>query len=205
VVLATALRSDGNAIDIGANVGAVLTEILRIAPDGRHIAYEPIPGLRQRLEAGFPSVDVRGRALSDHSGTVDFVHVTDAPAMSGLRKRADLPNDAHTEQISVVVERLDDALDEAYVPSLIKIDVEGAEVNVVRGAARTLERHRPFLLFEHGAGGADLYGRSSGELFDVIDGVGLRIFDLEGSGPFSRQAFEEMFDKPVWNWLAAPR
>jgi FkbM family methyltransferase len=205
VVLATALRADGNAIDIGANVGAVLTEILRIAPDGRHIAYEPIPALRQRLEAGFPGVDVRGRALSDHSGTADFVHVTDAPTRSGLRRRPDLPPGAHTEQISVAVERLDDDLEDGYAPTLIKIDVEGAEVDVIRGAARTLERHRPVLLFEHGAGGADLYGRSSGELFEVLDGVGLRIFDLEGDGPFSRQAFEEMFDRPVWNWLAAPR
>ena len=205
VVVAAALRSGGNAIDVGANEGTVLAQLLAVAPDGHHIAYEPIPELQRRLCSAFPQVEVRGRALSDEAGTAEFVHVVDAPTMSGLRRRTDLPPDARTERISVTMERLDDALEETYVPSLIKIDVEGAEVKVIRGAASTLERHRPFVLFEHGLGGADLYGSSSGELFDLLDGAGLRIFDLDGEGPFTRVAFEEMFAKPVWNWLAAPR
>jgi FkbM family methyltransferase len=204
VVLAATLRVNGNAIDVGANEGGVLAAILAVAPDGDHIAYEPIPWLQDRLRDAFPEVDVRGRALSDAAGTAEFVHVIDVPTMSGLRRRADLPADARTETISVIVERLDDALEDGYVPALIKIDVEGAEVNVVRGAAATLERHRPFVVFEHGTGGADLYGSSSGELFDILEGAGMRIFDLEGAGPFTRTQFEEMFAEPVWNWLAAP-
>ena len=205
VVLATALRANGNAVDVGANEGGVLAQILAVAPDGHHIAYEPVPDLQRRLRARFPQVDVRGRALSDEAGTADFFHVVEAPTRSGLRRRADLASDARTERISVSMERLDDALDASYVPALIKVDVEGAEVKAIRGAAETLARHRPVVLFEHGVGGADLYGSSSGELFDVLDGAGLRIFDLEGNGPFTRAAFEEMFDRPVWNWLAAPR
>ena len=46
VALATALRHDGNAIDVGANQGDTLEMILAVAPDGRHIAYEPIPDWR---------------------------------------------------------------------------------------------------------------------------------------------------------------
>jgi FkbM family methyltransferase len=205
VVLATALGSGDNAIDIGANRGAVLEQIVTLAPNGHHIAYEPLPDLRRRLEQEFPQVDVRAGALSDESGTAEFVHVIDAPAFSGLRKREDLADDARVERISVSVECLDDALDADYVPSLIKIDVEGAEVKVIRGAAATIERHRPYVLFEHGVGGADLYGSASGELFDLLDGAGLRIFDLDGNGPFARGQFEEQFTQPVWNWLAAPR
>ena len=205
IVLATALRADGNAIDVGANRGEVLTQILAVAPEGRHIAYEPIPHLQRQLQATFPSVDVRGRALSDGSGTAEFVHVIDAPTRSGLRARTDLDHTARTERISVTVERLDWALDEAYVPALIKIDVEGAEVKAIRGAVATLERHRPHVLFEHGVGGADLYGSSSGELWDLLDAAGLRIFDLDGNGPYARTHFEDQFVAPVWNWLAAPR
>jgi FkbM family methyltransferase len=205
VVLATALRSTSNAIDVGANEGAMLQLITVIAPSGRHIAYEPIPALHAQLVARFPDVDVRGGALSDETGTVQFAHVVDAPAYSGLRPRTDLPRGAEqVEQIPVAVERLDDALEDSYVPSLIKIDVEGAELNVMRGAAATLERHRPFVLFEHGVGGADLYGSKSGDLFDLLHGAGLRIFDLEGEGPYSRGQFEAMFAEPVWNYLAAP-
>jgi FkbM family methyltransferase len=205
VVLATALRRDGNAIDVGANQGDTLEMILAVAPDGRHVAYEPIPGLAQRLAVRFPGVDVRNAACSDEAGSAEFTHVLNAPAMSGLRQREDLPAHAsEVERFSVRLDKLDDALPDGYVPSLVKIDVEGAELLVMRGAAETLARHRPFVIFEHGIGGADLYGSQPGELFDLLDGAGLRIFDLEGEGPYSRDRFEAVFTEPIWNFLAAP-
>src|SRR3954447_17435244 len=48
VVLATALRRAGTAIAAGPNGGDRLEIILAVAPDARHIAYEPIPGLAQQ-------------------------------------------------------------------------------------------------------------------------------------------------------------
>jgi FkbM family methyltransferase len=205
VALATALRHDGNAIDVGANQGDTLELILAVAPAGRHIAYEPIPGLAADLVARYPGVDVRNAACSDEAGSAEFTHVVNAPAMSGLRQREDLPAHAgEVERIPVRLDKLDDALPEGYVPSLIKIDVEGAELLVMRGAAETLARHRPFVIFEHGIGGADLYGSKPGEVWDLLDGAGLRIFDLEGDGPYSRDRFESVFAEPIWNFLAAP-
>lgn len=205
VVLATALRRDGNAIDVGANQGDTLEMILAVAPAGRHIAYEPIPALAERLAARYPHVDVRNAACSEEAGSAEFTHVLNAPAMSGLRKREDLPAHAEeVEQITVRLDKLDDALPEGYVPSLIKIDVEGAELLVLRGAVETLARHRPFVIFEHGIGGADLYGSQPGELWELLDGAGLRIFDLEGDGPYTREGFEGVFEEPIWNFLAAP-
>jgi FkbM family methyltransferase len=205
VVLATALRRDGNAVDVGANQGDTLEMILAVAPAGRHIAYEPIPALAQRLAARYPGVDVRNAACSDEAGSAEFTHVLNAPAMSGLRQREDLPaHAAAVERFAVTLEKLDDALPEGYVPSLLKVDVEGAELLVLRGAAETLARHRPFVIFEHGIGGADVYGSQPGELFDLLDGAGLRIFDLEGEGPYTRDGFEAVFAEPIWNFLAAP-
>ncbi|HEX7292172.1 MAG TPA: FkbM family methyltransferase [Conexibacter sp.] len=205
VVLAAALRRDGNAIDVGANRGDTLEMILAVAPDGRHVAYEPIPFLAQQLTARYPQVDVRNAACSDEAGSAEFTHVLGAPAMSGLRQREDLPaHAAQVERITVQLDKLDDALPDGYVPSLVKIDVEGAELLVMRGAAETLARHRPFVIFEHGIGGADLYGSQPGELFDLLADCGLRIFDLEGDGPYTRDGFEAVFSEPIWNFLAAP-
>lgn len=205
VVLATALRRDGNAIDVGANQGDTLEMILAVAPDGQHIAYEPIPGLAQQLAARYPNVDVRNAACSDEAGSAEFTHVLNAPAMSGLRQRADLPSHAsEVERFSVRLDKLDEALPDGYVPSLVKIDVEGAELLVLRGAAETLARHRPYVIFEHGIGGADLYGSKPGEVWDLLDGAQLRIFDLEGDGPYTRDRFEAVFAEPIWNFLAAP-
>jgi FkbM family methyltransferase len=205
VVLATALRSDASAIDVGANQGDTLEMILAVAPAGRHIAYEPIPGLAEQLAARYPQVDVRNAACSDEAGTAEFAHVLDAPAMSGLRQREDLPaHAAHVERIAVRLEKLDDALPEGFAPALVKIDVEGAELLVLRGAVETLARHRPFVIFEHGIGGADLYGSKPGEVWDLLHEAGLRVFDLEGDGPYTRDGFEAVFAEPIWNFLAAP-
>jgi FkbM family methyltransferase len=205
VVLATVLREDSNAIDVGANVGAVLESIVRLAPSGRHIAYEPIPELAEQLATRFPSVDVRRAALSDVAGTTEFAHVLNAPAYSGLKQRELPPGSGEVRQIQVRTERLDDVVEDGYVPTLVKIDVEGAELSVMRGAEQTLRRHRPFVLFEHGVGGADLYGATPTEVFDLLDDAGMRIFDMNGDGPYSRERFAETFTKPIWNFLAAPR
>lgn len=205
VALASILRADSCAVDVGANEGNVLKRIVRIAPGGEHIAFEPIPALHRRLVEAFPGVDVRQAALSDVAGTTEFVHVLDAPAYSGLRQRRDLPSGAGAvHRISTRVERLDDVLADRRPPTLVKIDVEGAELGVMRGAAETLARHRPAVLFEHGAGGADLYGTRPTDVYDLLDEVRLRIFDLDGNGPYSRLQFEETFTRPIWNFLAAP-
>jgi FkbM family methyltransferase len=205
VILAASLRADSNVIDVGANDGAVLDSIVRLAPLGRHIAYEPIPELHEILAHRYPQVDLRRAALSDSAGQATFKHVLDRPAVSGLRVRRDVQDSpGAVREIVVNTERLDDVLDVDYVPAVIKIDVEGAEFGVMRGAARTLERHRPLVLFEHGSGGADLYGTGPGDVFDLLDQCRLRIFDLDGKGPYSRELFEETFTEPVWNFLASP-
>ncbi len=205
VILATVLRADSNAIDVGANEGFVLDAVTRIAPAGKHIAYEPVPELHHDLVDRFPSVDVRQAALYDETGTAPFTHVLDLASRSGLRQRRDLDvRPDRLRQISVRTERLDDVLEPGYVPTLIKIDVEGAELGVLRGAVETLHRHRPFVLFEHGIGGADLYDAQPTELFDLLADAGLRIFDLDGSGPYSRERFDATFTEPIWNFLAAP-
>jgi FkbM family methyltransferase len=206
MVLAAVLPPDGHAIDIGAHRGDVIKEILRIAPLGHHIAYEPLPYFYDYLRREFPQVDVRNAALSERNGTSSFVYVEAAPEFSGLRERA-YPGyeSAERKTITVQTERLDDALPSSAHPSLIKIDVEGAELLVLRGAVETLRRHRPVVIFEHGIGAADHYEYDSGDLHDLICGeIGMRIFDFDGDGPYTRQEFIDIFPQPMWNFVAVP-
>ncbi len=195
-LLAFLLGPDANCIDVGANRGAVLAEMRRVAPRGRHIAFEPLPHLCQVLRSLFPGADVHQAALYDEPGEADFSYVHGiAEGWSGLRFRpVPMQKQPAVEQIKVRLEVLDEVLDPDYRPAVIKIDVEGAELQVLRGALSTLRRHQPVVIFEHGAGSADAYGTSPGDVYELLrDEAGFRIFDLDGNGPYELAEFERTF------------
>lgn len=205
LLLAFTLAEDSNCVDVGAFAGTALRRMVSYAPRGRHIAYEPIPRLHARLADEFPEVDVRRVALSDHRGEEAFVLVSDEPAFSGFRERA-YSREVNRETISVTVEDLDSSLPLDYVPTLIKIDVEGAELEVLRGGIGTITKHKPIVVFEHGKGAAPEYGTRPGDVHELLCGqAGLRLFDIDGNGPLSVDAFTETFDRgQVWNFVAHP-
>jgi FkbM family methyltransferase len=204
-LLASVLTSSSNCIDIGAYRGRVLSELARLAPSGHHIAYEPLPNMYQLLVRRFPSVEVRQAAVSNYTGTTTFTYVHDSPGLSGFRNRWS-DSEHHTEELTVRTETLDDDLPDGYAPTFIKVDVEGAERFVFEGAIRTIATYRPVILFEHGKGGADHYPSSSAEVhFLLTSEGGLRIFDLDGNGPYSAEQFEDAFHRNErWDFLARP-
>jgi FkbM family methyltransferase len=203
LLLAFSLAADSNCIDVGSHDGRFLSEMVRIAPLGRHVAYEPLPPFFAKLTTDFPGVDVRRAALSNVNGTSDFTYVKNLPSYSGLRRRR-YPSKPTIETITVRTVRLDDDLPRDYIPSLIKIDVEGAEQLVIEGAMETLKRHRPIVLFEHGMGASDYYGTSPSDIYRLLcDTAGLRIFDLDGYGPYSLPQLEAVYRRnDRWNFVA---
>lgn len=204
LLIAFGLREDSNCIDVGANRGEILGQFVRAAPRGRHLAFEPLPDLAAGLRSKFPAVDVRECALSDGpSGEATFTHVLAIPELSGFRRRHE-PSEFETREITVATDALDHALPDGYVPAMIKIDVEGAELGVLRGARETLRSHHPTLVFEHGAGAAEFYGTSSGDVHDLLSELGYRIWDIDGGGPYTSDAFAALFAQPIWMFVAHP-
>lgn len=203
-LLAFTLGPDSCCVDVGCHQGEILREMVRLAPEGRHVAFEPVPASHARLAEEFPGVDVRHTAASDTDGESEFTVVPDLPSHSGLRERS-YPGSPRLEKISVRTERLDSALPEGFAPDFLKIDVEGAELQVFRGALETLRSHRPTVWFEHGAGSSDHYGTSAADVHRLLVGeVGLRIFDADGAGPYSEAEFEAVFNEPMWSFVAHP-
>ena len=205
-ILAGCLAVDANCVDVGAHNGDVLRDIVRCAPQGRHIAFEPLPENAAALQREFPGVDVHQAALSDAAGEHEFGHLVSDPIRSRLVETgAAPPTTGEVRRLRVRTERLDDVLPADYVPALIKVDVEGAEEAVFRGGLETLRRHRPLIVFEHGLGGADRYGSGPGQVWDLLAGeLELRIYDLDGHGPYGRPEFVDVFGQPIWNFLARP-
>jgi FkbM family methyltransferase len=199
LLLAYTLREDANCIDVGASEGDILQHMVRLAPCGRHIAFEPLPDLAARLRTSFPSVDVRQCALYDEAGTRAFHRVRASHWHSSLDPMERPAREIET--FDVAVRRLDDVLPRDYEPAVIKVDVEGAEAQMLTGALQTLRRHRPLVIFEHGSHAAYFPGRDVFEL--LTEGAGLRIFDIDGGGPYDAAAFAARVRRgDLWTFVA---
>jgi FkbM family methyltransferase len=202
VVLACTLRGDGTYVDIGANRGQVLREAVRVAPRGRHIAFEPIPRLAAELTRAFPEVDCRRRALGARAEVAQFCYFRRLDGWSGLRRNPRISDSrGDPEYIAVEVSTLDTEMGDLR-PSVVKIDVEGAELAVLEGARSVLSQARPVVIFEHVYDAAEPYGVALGAPWDLLTDLGYEIFSATGDGPFTRAAFTE--STTVVNWLAAP-
>jgi FkbM family methyltransferase len=192
------LTPTSNAIDVGAHKGSILREILRRAPGGRHFAFEPLPHFYEGLVRDFPGVTVSPLALSDRKGRTTFQHAVADPAYSGLRKRT-YPKGVQESLTEILVEtdRLDAVLPDGLPIAFIKIDVEGAELEVLRGAEKTLRASRPLVVFEHGLGAADYYGTTPQAVYDLFAECGLQVSLLaewlRGRRPLTRDGFAGEF------------
>ena len=198
LVLKKVITPESNCIDIGCHKGEILDEILLLATNGRHLAFEPIPTFFEALKKTYASKAViYPYALSDKQGTTTFHFVKNAPAYSGIKERdyaIDAPN---IEKIKVEMMPLDDLIPEDYQPHFIKIDVEGGEFGVLKGAKATLEKHKPVVLFECGLGASEHYGTTPEALFDYLTSLSYTIFLLktfiQNSTALSKEEFVALY------------
>jgi FkbM family methyltransferase len=205
------LREDSNCVDIGASFGGYLEQMLAIAPRGTHHAFEPIPDLAGDLRHKFPAAKVYAMAVSDTAGMLKFHYFPDVSPFSGLKRRSDVAPDERESVIDVPVVRLDDVLPEDFPVALIKVDVEGGELDALRGAERTLRRWRPHLIIEHDSKPAEIYGATTEMLYAFVAEqcgyaftTGVRA--LEGATPFTRDEFVATArEGKVYNFIAIAR
>lgn len=198
LVLKKVIISDSNCIDVGCHKGEILDEILQLAPNGSHIAFEPIPTFFEALKKNYQDKAlIYPFALSDKKGATTFHFVKNAPAYSGIKERDYAVDSPDIEKIQVEMIPLDELLPDDYRPHFIKIDVEGGEFGVLKGAQQTLEKHKPVVLFECGLGASDHYGTTPEALFDYLASLNYRIFLLKkfisDSEPLSREGFIELY------------
>jgi FkbM family methyltransferase len=203
-IMKRTLRPDSVCVDVGFGRGKLLRPMLRWAPRGRVYGFEPRPAAFAALwrELGaHPAARLSSLALSDEAGERAFNHVITRPSYSGFRRRRyDRPE--RDEQIRVRTARLDDRIAPAERVAFVKIDVEGAELQVLRGARRTIARHQPVIVFEHGLGSADVYGTRPDQVFELLVGeCGLAVSLLDGflrdAAPLPRAEFRRQFDDDV--------
>ncbi|MBN1825276.1 MAG: FkbM family methyltransferase [Candidatus Eisenbacteria bacterium] len=175
------LRSGDGAVDAGANFGVYTVFLSRLVGDtGVVFSFEPVSVTFRALRSvtrrlRLPNVRLFPCGLSDRPGPAEMKSPLYAKGGVNLYKTfvaAGEKKDRPGRPFRVSLETLDGALPEGAPPiRFIKIDVEGHELALLRGARRTLERFRPALLVEISRN-PDEPGSTGHEVFRLLGEMG---------------------------------
>jgi FkbM family methyltransferase len=197
-----AVEPGDTAFDIGANFGMWSYHLQRHTGGGRVYAFEPVPFTHRTLRQvarllRFRNVEVIPKGCGDKTGEITFtvpVQASGAVA-AGLAYRGGRNDDragretqvrwAATRDIKGEVVALDEFLPGVERLSLVKCDIEGAELYAFRGAERTIDRHLPTVVCEINPWYMEGFGISFGELTDFFFGKGYEVYHYrndEGRG-----------------------
>lgn len=176
--------------DVGANVGffAVLAARL-VGVNGLVVAVEPVPRTAARARRnsglnGFTNVRVLERAACDSNGTGQLVL---ARHIGGAALETVAPPIDATSTIAVALTTIDAVLADPGIlpPTVVKIDVEGAELAVLKGMTETIARHRPTIICEIDDGDADEYASKRRSCVEYLESSGYHVIQLPDSYPES--------------------
>jgi FkbM family methyltransferase len=136
-------------VDVGANIGMWSVGITLIRQPELVIAFEPLPDIYQQLAANtrsFANIRTVNAAVGAAAGKVKLNRETQSefssvlPLHQSARAIHGLPSSETSHQVEVTLVTLDEALADLPEVSLLKLDVQGYESEVLKGAAKTLQR-----------------------------------------------------------------
>lgn len=172
----------GDAVwDVGANIGFISLVAARIVgPEGRVVAIEPDPACARAVRRNaslnhMGQIHVVEVAAGAGSGETELI-VTDDRLWSRLATVGEHEREA--QRLPVAVLALDEL--EGRPPAVVKIDVEGAELDVIAGMRRTLREVRPLVICE-------MHGRNA-EFCDLMTSLRYSVVNLDGPTPVREAA-----------------
>ncbi len=180
-------------VDVGANQGEFSVFVASMSEDNRVLAFEPTQNMRSRLQHNLScneltNAKVFGFGLSDRSRDNVPIYGSD-DVMDDGTFHAGLPTihtmtDRHVRLESISLRSLDETLQNNDVDSidLIKIDVEGEELSVLKGAQNTISQFRPFLILEANSTSAAAAGYTISELYGWLENQGYLLKEISPGG-----------------------
>ena len=180
------LRDDDTILDVGASFGWYTTLFAKYAPNGAVAAYEPVPDTYDvlcenlRMNGMEAIVDAKQICIGESDDTISFVRTGN----SGLGHVA--TNDA-VDAVEVPVVKLDHvAHAKIGKTALLKVHVEGFELNVLRGAEHMLASDpMPLVQVKLTDDRLERYGASRDEIFKFLVERGYDLYQVEAGGEVS--------------------
>lgn len=181
--------------DLGANFGQFTLLAAQLTGSrGQVFAFEPDPNAfaalqRHVMANSFSHIVCRQAAVSDAAGTATFYIAP--PTISGTsslaRSAVEYYHHDYTQQ-EVAVERLDECRSWITSPvSLVKLDVQGAELAALRGAEQLLQEHRPAIIFEADEVAMTAFGYHAQDLSAYLHQLGYVLYSIP-TRPWQRPA-----------------
>lgn len=172
-------------LDVGANVGWYSLHFSRVAPEASIYAFEPASLIYGRLLENLAlnqvtTVTTENLALQDQEHT-DFLYFH--PAETGATSARNNRGFAGTVREEVRATTLDRyCAKHALSPDLIKCDVEGGELSVIKGGLETLRRSRPVVFLELLRKWSANFGYHPNEVIEILKTIGYRSWAIEADG-----------------------
>jgi FkbM family methyltransferase len=177
--------SGQNILDLGANIGYYsLLGASLVGQQGHVFSFEPQIHIAAKLRRNIArnalrNVTIFPFALSERAGVAEFY-----VPVEGMEAHGSLHDNGRFQvekRVSVETKRLDDVIAEAGIGDvgLVKMDVEGAELPILRGATTLLSTSRPVLIFEANETNTAPFDYGVFDLLQYIQGFGYRLRQID--------------------------
>jgi FkbM family methyltransferase len=180
-VMRQSISQGDTFLDVGANHGTYALLACRlVGPRGSVLAFEPQPHLAGLLKKSFLSnrflnCSVHEVALGDREGQTSF-YIPAHSGLAGIHKK--FSASGGFREIKVKMARFDDLVDWEKLPGQIflKLDIEGSELEFLRGAANMIRKRRPVMLMEINPASAAAAGHQVADIVSQLKAFGYSRF-----------------------------
>ncbi len=206
------LKPDMTFVDIGANQGFyTLLAAKQVGPNGRVFSFEPVPSQTKKLKRNikinrFHNVTVEPKALGFKEGFADmYVCLDGDEALSSLRSPSEDVTSTK-KMVKVPVTTLDNYVKKYNIPSIdfIKIDVEGGELHVLKGAINTLKNFRPILMCEVQDERTRQWGYPASKIYTFLEDYNYSWFSVSENGTLKPSLATDKHEIKGENLIAVP-
>ncbi|MFZ4083413.1 MAG: FkbM family methyltransferase [Pirellula sp.] len=214
-IIKKVLRPGDHFLDVGANIGYFTILASRIVGvNGRVTSFEPSKSIFARLSRNvalnkLENVDLHNSAVSDAAGNV-LLHLGPT-SQSGITSLRPLEESSGSTARTQMIEAI--TLDSLFTnstkrPRLLKIDVEGAELRVLKGMKNILDgnpREKPFIIFEFSPGYLKNMGDSGDELLSLLQFCGYQTHVIGYFGNLESKDLRSVDESSQFNVIAIPQ
>jgi FkbM family methyltransferase len=193
------VKSGDTVIEAGANIGSETIILSRLVGKGHVYGFEPNPYTFERLKINktineLTNADVYDYALGEKDSTIHFNIYPKGFCNAGMSSKYE--STPKTKKIEVTQRTLDSFVREKNIAKVdfIKMDIQGAEMDLIQGAANTIAQHKPIIFTE----ALEIYNNTK-QLYETLKGYGYSVYYIEDNHTAIMASAADVKDG---NWLA---